>query len=280
MSDGTSGGFFRSNLSPPSSSHASSSAATVSLPHSRDQPLKPGGSKESAFIRIVDQSLLKIQRRYAKRGEDVLEQQSDSPDTLGYRNFADAARDIKKVVDLIWISGTRKPSYFIYDFGNEVQLTRASASLQIPYLLNIAMLVEQYISDLAPSPRAIFRILGELDLAFASLLQGRHIETNEPLPGFEHGSAISSTEKVRMKSIVDRTRVCVVDVIGNFEGDDEWDDVEQMDDGDELDSEDDVEEDIDDVGEHEMKIAKVYEKTISLLGDTVGGTPIGIITED
>ena len=60
----------------------------------------------------------------------------------------------------------------------------------------------------------------------------------------------------------------------------EFDDVEQMDDGDELDSEDDVEEDIDDVGEHEMKIAKVYEKTISLLGDTVGGTPIGIITED
>jgi len=142
------------------------------------------------------------------------------------------------------------------------------------------MLVEQYISDLEPSPRTTFRLLGELDLAFASLIQGRHIETNEPLPGFEHGSAISSTEKVRMKSIVDRTRVCVVDVIGNFEGDDEWDDVEQMDDGDELDSEDDVEEDIDDVGEHEMKIAKVYEKTISLLGDTVGGTPIGIITED
>jgi len=116
MSDETSGGFLRRNLSPPGSSHASSSAAAVSLPHSRDQPLKPGGSKESAFIRIVDQSLLKIQRRYAKRGEDVLEQQNENPDATGYRNFAEAARDIKKVVDLIWISGTRKHHFFHLPF--------------------------------------------------------------------------------------------------------------------------------------------------------------------
>jgi hypothetical protein len=142
------------------------------------------------------------------------------------------------------------------------------------------MLVEQYISELAPSPRATFRMLGKLDLAFASLLQGRQIETNEPLPGFERGNAISSTEKVRMKSIVDRTRVCVVDVIGNFEVDDEDDGVEQIETGDEMDFDDEVGEDVDDVGDHEMGIAKIYEKTISQLGDTVGGTPIGIITED
>jgi hypothetical protein len=95
----------------------------VSLPHPRDQPLKPGGSKQSAFIRIVDQSLLKIQRRYAKRGEDALEQEGDSPGAVGYRNFAEAAQDIEKLVDLIWVSGTRKHDSFHLRLGNEVQLT-------------------------------------------------------------------------------------------------------------------------------------------------------------
>jgi len=281
MSGAGSGGFLESHFSPPSSPHPSSSAAAASLPHPRDQPLKRGGSKESAFIRVVDQSLLQIQRRYAKRGENALERGSDSPDATGYRNFAEAARDIEKLVDLIWISGTRKHHILTFDY--EAELTRhLAASLQIPYLLNIAILVEQYITELAPSPRATFRILGKLDLAFASLLQGKHIEMDEPLPGFESERAISATEKVRMKSIVDRTRVCVVDVIGNIgvgekEGDDS---VEEVETGDEMNSEDEVGDDVEDFDEHEMGIAKVYEKTISQLGDAIGGTPIGIITED
>lgn len=133
------------------------------------------------------------------------------------------------------------------------------------------MLVEQYLTGFAPSSRATFRLLGKLDLAFASLLQGRHVETGEPLPGFEKGRGVSPTEKVRLKSIVDQTRVCVVQVIGNSEMDENED---------ELDVDDEM--DIDDEefdGAHEMGIAKVYDKTISELGDALVGSPIGMITE-
>lgn len=137
-------------------------------------------------------------------------------------------------------------------------------------------MVQQYLPGFRPSPRATFRLLNKLDLAFASLLQGRHVETGEPLPGFERGTVVSATEKVRMKSIVDQTRVCVVDVIGNSDGVDGEDDDEMEDEMDQ----DDIEEDVESVDDHEMGIAKVYDKTISELGDTIGGTPIGIITEE
>lgn len=141
------------------------------------------------------------------------------------------------------------------------------------------MLVEQYLSGFPPSPRATFRLLGKLDLAFASLLEGRHIETGESLPGFETGKGVSATEKVRMKSIVDQTRVCVVEVISNYEGEIEEDAVEDETE-DETDLDDDFGGNIDEDDDYEMGIAKVYDKTISELGRTIGGTPIGIITED
>jgi hypothetical protein len=97
----------QARLSPPASSHASTSAFTATLPHPRDHPLKAGGNKEATLIRVVDQSLLKIQRRYAKREEEVREKEAD-PDAMGYRSFSEAASDIEKLVDLIWVSGTRK----------------------------------------------------------------------------------------------------------------------------------------------------------------------------
>jgi len=122
-------------------------------------------------------------------------------------------------------------------------------------------LVQQFLTGFAPSPRATFRLLGKLDLAFASLLQGKHVETGEPLPGFEKGRRMSQTETVRLKSVVDHTRVCVTELIPNCElGEDE----------DEFDIEDD---------EEFEGIAKVYDKTISELGNALVGSPIGIISD-
>jgi len=120
MSEAASGGFLQARLSPQASSHASTSAFTVALPHPRDHPLKAGGNKESTLIRVVDQNILKIQRRYAKRGEEVRKTETDpetDPDAMGYRGFQEAAQDIEKLVDLIWISGTRTPSGFSFDLA-------------------------------------------------------------------------------------------------------------------------------------------------------------------
>ena len=163
------------------------------------------------------------------------------------------------------------------------------ASLQVPYLLSLALLITQYLPSFPPAPKATFKLLDKLDLAFASLLQGRHIETGEPLPGFEGGRAVSGTEKVRIKSLVDQTRLCVVNVIGSgggtesgngfpddtddFETEDE---MEMIDDDDDDDDDDDVEE----IDRREMGIARVYDRTVVELGDVLGGTPIGIITDD
>ena len=113
MADETSGGFFPGLQSPATSYTASTSTISETLPHPRDHPLKKGGSKESSFIRFVDQSLLKIQRRYAKRGDAELdvEQKGGDGSGHGYRSFAEAAGDIEKVVDLVWVSGTRMYSF-------------------------------------------------------------------------------------------------------------------------------------------------------------------------
>lgn len=127
------GGFLP--YSPPPSSVASSSAKAV-LPHPRASPLKPGGSKESSFIRFVDQQLLGIQRKFAKRHAapgtsavqndelgrmiDVdehaprLDKSEQWQDVPGYKNFAEAARDIEELIGVVWVSGTRTIAFLQY----------------------------------------------------------------------------------------------------------------------------------------------------------------------
>jgi hypothetical protein len=133
------------------------------------------------------------------------------------------------------------------------------------------------------SPKALFRLLDKLDLAFASLLQGQDLQTGEPLPGFQNGKRVNDTEKVRIKSLIERTRITVVDVMssGDMEssdGEHENTTAEETADEDASASTDiDVEDE--DVG-WEMEVAKVYDQTIVELGDTIGGTPIGIVTDN
>ena len=186
--------------------------------------------------------------------------------TRGYESFQEVAKDIEKLFDLIWVSGT--------------------PSLQVPYLLTLASLIEQYLPSFGAVPRPTFKLLERLDLALASLLQGRHIETGEPLPGFETGRRVTGTEKVRMKSIVERTRGIVADVMSKGGGDDDEgsrvEDVTDTETGDEMDVDDLGEDDEDEqhLSGIEMNIARVYDRTIVELGDTIGAAPIGIISDD
>ena len=127
----------------------------------------------------------------------------------------------------------------------------------------------------------MFHLLGRLDHAFASLLQGRDLDTGESLPGFETGYSVSNTEKVRLKSIVDRTRLCAAEVIGEGGWDDELDrhdgvygsvDDERNDNHNGNEYEDIMDED----PAWERELALVYDKTIVELGDTLAGSPIGL----
>ncbi|OCK84561.1 hypothetical protein K432DRAFT_257551, partial [Lepidopterella palustris CBS 459.81] len=238
-------------LTPPPSS-VTPSTITNPLPHPRQRPLKSGGPKESALIRYLDEHILLAKRRWAKRRFD----DGSAGDVKGYHSFKEAGKDIDSLIDVVWVSGT--------------------PSLQVPYLLNLALMVLDFLPGFAPSPKTTFKILDKLDLAFASLLQGHNIETGEALPGFEGGRGISTTEKVRMKSVVERTRVTVVDIMSV--GDVHPDDGEEHMDTDEDDSMDEDENDVEG-NLWEMDIAKVYEITIGELGDTLGGPPIGIVPD-
>lgn len=117
----------------------------------------------------------------------------------------------------------------------------------------------------------MFRVLGKLDYAFASLIQGRDADSGDSLPGCERGSGVSGTGKVRIKSIIERTRVVVVEVMssGEYEQEESTSDLESE-------AEDMRDVDFDYSTDYDMEIARVYDRTIVELGDTLGGPAIGI----
>ncbi|KAF2765455.1 hypothetical protein EJ03DRAFT_279974 [Teratosphaeria nubilosa] len=264
-------------LSPAASSTPSTSASDrTALPHPRNSPLRPGGSKESAFIRYVDQQILHIQRRFAKRTSptghglsDIDRDKADDwGDVKGYSSIREVCKDIEELVGVVWVSGT--------------------PSLQVPYLINLALLLSTVIPAMPPTPKQLFRVLGKLDHAFASLNQGQDVDTGEALPGFFGKKGINGTEQVRIRSLVERTRVITVEAFkrGEFE-------VEELDDGDDWQDRDKMETDTEgelvleggrqELDEEEasidMQLSRVYYRTIQELGDSLEPPSIGIITE-
>ncbi|KAK6439895.1 hypothetical protein LTR95_003893 [Oleoguttula sp. CCFEE 5521] len=249
-----SGGF---TLTPAPSSITTSTTSTRSaLPHPRSQPLRPGGSKESAFIRYVDEHLLKIQRRFAKRttpaanGQDIERDASTIWDHVqGYKSMREACKDVDELLSVIWISGT--------------------PSLQMPYLINLAAFVTDMISGMPANPRQMFK--------------GRDVDSGERLPGFENRRGVSGTEKVRVRSLVERTRRAVMESLKSGELDEMYE------------PETDTEGSEDDGGlilegespysgreleeTWEMQIARVYDQTVVELGESLEAPNIGIITE-
>ena len=180
----------------------------------------------------------------------------------------EACKEISDLASVVWVSGT--------------------PSLQVPYLLNLGLILTTIVSAMPPTPKSLFRVTGKLDHAFASLLQGRDVDTGEDLPGFVGKTGVSGTEKVRIRSLVERSRVSVMEAFkrGEFEYEEPDEVVEENDEdkmdtdgelilegGDDFQEEEDVDESLD------MQLAKVYDRTVVELGDSIGEPNIGIITE-
>lgn len=147
------------------------------------------------------------------------------------------------------------------------------ASLQTSYLLNIALTACDDLVAFPFDPRPTFHLLQKLDLAFYSLLLGTNSETGEILPGFEGGRArLSTTEKVRMRGSVERTRVAIVEVAGTGGSTTEVASTVYTDDDITTDGNDDDDDAMGVLqvdgnhGRWEMEVARVYEKTIVELG--------------
>ena len=88
------------------------------------------------------------------------------------------------------------------------------------------------------------------------------------LPGFETCKGLNTTQKVRIKSLVERTRVLVVELMASLEP---MEEDESDDDGSASEEEGMQTSDLEPVGRWEMEVAKVYDRTLVELGDVLGG---------
>lgn len=93
------GAYLPPSLPSPAPSDASSAFSYRPLPHPRPSALKPGSRPENSLIAFLDHELLQVSRKYAKKFNDG-----------GYTNAAEIADDLEKLVDLLWVSSTRRPS--------------------------------------------------------------------------------------------------------------------------------------------------------------------------
>lgn len=105
-------------LSPPASA-ASPAPTTTSftnqnpdLPAPRSHRLRPGSPKEIALINYLDDKILRITRRYAKKFSDEM---ASKDDAKGYTAYEEFVADVDPLVDVAWISGTRKSSSLASD---------------------------------------------------------------------------------------------------------------------------------------------------------------------
>ena len=158
-----------------------------------------------------------------------------------------------------------------------VRLTSRAASLQIPFLLRLASDFTQYIRSFPPAPRATFALLRKLDHCFASLLGGQDIDSAEPLPGFENGlrAGMTVTDMVRCRSLVEQTRVLMVELMSQGTEEEEEDEDESETDTDNgLGGAQASAWDTDEERLH-MDAARVYEQTIVKLGDRLGEPLVG-----
>ncbi|KAL2205556.1 hypothetical protein CC79DRAFT_1276495 [Sarocladium strictum] len=254
------GGFIppSQTLPSPAPSGTSSTRPSTSLPHPRGRSLQPGSQKEAIVRRYVEDKMLHVSRRYVKKFSNA--ELDDS--LVGYRSFGEVCRDLDSIVNVLWLSGT--------------------PGLQIPFFLKLASDFTQYVRSFPPSPKATFELLGKLDHCFSSLLMGRDIDSKEWLPGFENSmrAGMTTTDMVRVRSLVEQTRVLMVEVMSSGDFDDEDED-EDEDDG--MGSQTDDTEanfsdasgirlprwDIDEDRLH-LDAARIYENTIIQLGERLG----------
>ncbi|KAL3952407.1 hypothetical protein ACCO45_012350 [Purpureocillium lilacinum] len=215
-------------------------------------PARPrtGRQQEDLVRRYADERLLSVSRRYVKKFGS-----NDGNDSIvGFNSASELCR-----------SSTPLPMSCGY---------RA----RIPFLLRLASDFTQYIRSFPPAPRATFALLRKLDHCFASLLGGQDIDSAEPLPGFENGlrAGMTVTDMVRCRSLVEQTRVLMVELMsqGTEEEEEEDEDESETDTDNGLGGAQESAWDTDEERLH-MDAARVYEQTIVKLGDRLGEPLVG-----
>ncbi|KAK7186927.1 hypothetical protein DPSP01_011624 [Paraphaeosphaeria sporulosa] len=257
---------------PPESSFAPSVQTAPSvhkaapLPRPRKHPLLSGGQKEMSLIFYLDRALEHVGKRATNRHVKELL----PGEVAGYKSFAEVAKDLDPLIDVVWVSST--------------------PTLQLPYLISITVAAINCIPMFPPLPRTTLNFLSKLDTALAALLSGSDPDTNEPLPGFKDNRGISTTDKVRVKGIVERARSTATKHLVGQEGEDapevnrKADHAGNNEDGfvkfEGFENSDDSDDEEEAYKRDSRDVAHVFEKTVVELGDMLGGDPIGIVTDE
>ncbi|KAK9367804.1 hypothetical protein V1509DRAFT_565817 [Lipomyces kononenkoae] len=144
-------------------------------------------AQQSKLINYLDEQLLLISRKYVRKFSDT-----GPPDSV-YYTIEPLLDDLTKLVDLIWYSVSTTSTPFI----------------QSQYLLRIADDLNDCIPSLPiNSPERVFSFLRKLDKIFHKLIVG-------DVPSHKR---MGNTEKARLESIIERTRVDIVAVMSPFDG--------------------------------------------------------------
>ncbi|KAJ4292460.1 hypothetical protein N0V90_009122 [Kalmusia sp. IMI 367209] len=223
------------------------------LPRPRRHPLPPGGPKEASLLFYVDNALDDIGKRVTNKHVTTL-----YPGELeGYKSFAGYVKDM-------------------------------DASIQIPYLINMTAKTIDTLPQFPPLPRITLTLFAKIDSAFSALLLGRDPETNEPLPGFKDDRGINTTDKVRIKGVVERARIVVTRHLVGEEGEDvvveHQRQVEKADEGfvkfEGFEDNSDSDEDEEERRRWQTDVGRLFERTLGEMGDMLGGPLIGLVTDE
>lgn len=104
MASDTSPGF----PTPPASSVAASQHASA-LPQPRRHPLKRGRAKESELILYLDRGINNVQKKVDNRVTSMKIKPAIGSGQ-GYSAFSEVAKDLDALVDVVWVSGSRRYS--------------------------------------------------------------------------------------------------------------------------------------------------------------------------
>lgn len=224
-------------LSPAQSDISVAYAPSDVLPVPRSHPLPAGSSKQIALINYLDDRILHITSRYAK---SFAASATDRDHNVGYTNLGQVITDVDAVLDVVWISNT--------------------PSIQIPYLLSLAGHFRDYLHSFTFVTDS-FRLARKFDLAFSRLLSAQdHLST-----------AITMTDKVRIRSLAQETRVEMTEVAsksGMSVDEDASSDDEDFDDDDTSDGDRNLNNQ-----SIAMSLGRVYEKTLEILGADLSSLP-------
>lgn len=92
----------------PSTTSTSTTRRNVpGLPHPRGHALRPGSAKEGKVRAFFNDRMEHVNRRFVQRS-GATQKPFVTDDGTGYTSMAEVCKDLDEVVNIVWLSGTRK----------------------------------------------------------------------------------------------------------------------------------------------------------------------------